>query len=77
MLGDFNLPTLKWPENGLEDGYVRPLDQKFYDLFQLCGLAQFVHEPTHWPSGTTLDLVLTSEPELMGEVVVLPPLPPL
>ena len=75
LMGDFNLPTLKWPEDGVELGYVSPLDRKFCDLFLLCGLTQFVHEPTHWPSGTTLDLILTSESELMGEVSVLAPLP--
>ena len=75
LMGDFNLPTLRWPEDSVEAGYVSPLDRKFCDLFSLCGLTQFVHEPTHWPAGTLLDLVLTSEPELIGEVSVLPPLP--
>ena len=75
LMGDFNLPSLKWPEDGVEAGYVSPLDRKFFELFSLCGLTQFVHEPTHWPAGTLLDLVLTSEPELMGEVSVLEPLP--
>ena len=75
LMGDFNLPSLKWFEEGFGNVNVTPLDQNFCDLFALCGLTQFVHEPTFWPSGNVLDLVLTSEPELIGEVSVLAPLP--
>ena len=73
LMGDFNLPTLKWPVDGLEMGYVSPVDQAFSDLFAVSGLTQTVHLPTYFPSGNVLDLVLTSEPELIGGVSVEPP----
>ena len=75
LMGDFNLPTLKWPEEGFETDYVSPLDQAFVDLFARCGLTQTVHEPTYIPSGNLLDLVLTSEAEAIGEVTVAAPFP--
>ena len=60
LLGDFNLPTLKWYQTGLPDGYIAPLDQKFSDVFSISGLRQWVHEPTFLPSGNILDLVFTT-----------------
>ena len=75
MLGDFNLPTLKWPESGIEEGYIAPLDMKFYDQFLLLGLVQVVHMPTFVQSGNVLDLVFAADAEAVGEVSVSAPLP--
>ena len=75
VMGDFNLPSLKWPIDGLEVGYISPLDQSFYDLFLILGLNQLVHGPTYVPSGNVLDLIFTSEVESFGEVSILSPLP--
>ena len=47
----------------------------FFDAFLTVGLHQWVTEPTFPKSGNTLDLVLTSEPDRIGAIEVLPPLP--
>ena len=76
VLGDFNLSSLRWSEQGdLLEGYVRPLDQEFYEVFLEVGLRQIVCQPTFALSGNTLDLVLVSNAESVGNVEVLPPLP--
>ena len=62
VLGDFNLPSVVWDqEQGFNAGYVRPVDRLFLDCFAACGLTQYVLEGTFFPSGNTLDLVLSSE----------------
>ena len=76
LMGDFNLPSLDWAgEQPVLEQYVSPLDRSFYDVFLSVGLVQLVREQTHDISGNTLDLVLVSDEENVGEVVVLPPLP--
>ena len=75
ILGDFNLSSLKWLSDGIETGYITPIDRSFYEWFLDLGLHQYVHSPTFIPSGNILDLVFSSDPELVGEVVVLAPLP--
>ena len=76
VLGDFNLPSLRWSSaTGVLSHYVSPKDRYFYDVFSSAGLVQLVVEPTYVPSGNILDLVLVSDSELVGEVIVLGPLP--
>ena len=75
LLGNFNLPSLRWASEEIEPIYVTPLDQSFYDLFLILGLTQVVHDATFPSSGNILDLVLTSEVESTGEVYILSPLP--
>ena len=75
VMGDFNLPSLSWPVDGVELGYVTPFDRSFCDLFMLLGLTQHVHSPTFFPSGSVLDLLLCSESESVGDVTVCLPFP--
>ena len=74
ILGDFNLPSLTWDEDNIPD-YVPPTDQLFLDTFLSLGLSQLVRECTFPRSGNILDLVLVTDPDRVGVVQVLPPLP--
>ena len=76
VLGDLNLPGIQWSQSGcLPVGSYPPLETKFMDVFESKGLVQWVSEPTFPRSGNTLDLVLTSEWDRIGSVIVQPPLP--
>ena len=72
VLGDFNLPAIDWlrPNEPLP-----PLERMFADTFLAVGLNQWINEPTFPKSGNILDLVLTSEPDRVGSVEVMAPLP--
>ena len=72
ILGDFNLPSIDWSSPML---HCPPLERMFLDTFLTVGLHQWVTEATYPKSGNTLDLVLTSESDRMGTLVVMPPLP--
>jgi hypothetical protein len=72
ILGDFNLPSLRWSDNLI--GYISPVDLEFLNCFSFLGLHQWVEEATIG-SGNILDLVLTSESDRVSAVSVLPPLP--
>ena len=72
LMGDFNLPTLKW------DGDIfrsSSSDLRFLDCFTNLGLTQWVKQPTFLSSGNILDIVLTSEEDRIDNVEVLPPFP--
>jgi len=75
VLGDFNLPSLRWFLADVLEGPVSPHDREFLDCFDSLGLIQWVRTPTFLPSGNVLDLVLTSEPDRIGDVRTLAPLP--
>ena len=75
ILGDFNLPSLKWSEPSVLDSYITPNDRFFYDCFVECGLTQWVTFGTFYPSGNILDLILSSDEDRVGEVYAVPPLP--
>ena len=75
LLGDFNLPSLKWSEPNILDHYIVPNDRFFYNCFVECGFSQWVTFGTFFPSGNILDLILTSEDDRVGEVYAVPPLP--
>ena len=51
---------------------ILPIDELFMDTFAQLGLTQVVEEPTIYPSGNLLDLVLLSHAERLGDCVVLP-----
>ena len=78
ILGDFNLPSLKWSETtqaSVWDSYVTPTDRFFFECFSECGLSQWVDFGTFFPSGNILDLVLSSDEDRVGEVYAAPPFP--
>jgi hypothetical protein len=75
VLGDFNLPTLVWQLDDVVERYVTPNDLSFLECFTSVGLTQWVGESTFVSSGSILDLFLTSEPDRVGSVDVLAPLP--
>ena len=75
ILGDFNLPSLKWGAVDMLDQYISPLDSNYYDSFAIAGLTQWVEQPTFLPSGNVLDLLLTTDADVVGSIDVLPPLP--
>ena len=74
VMGDFNLPSIVW---GNEPQAVRASrsEAAFLDAFTALGLSQVVEEPTNFPSCNTLDLLLLSHGERLGDYSVLPPLP--
>ena len=72
LLGDFNMPTISWL-NEVPDQNISVCDFMFLDLFQTFGLHQWVREPTFISSGNILDLILTSDPHRIQDVVVFPP----
>ena len=74
VVGDFNLPSIGWLQ---DDQTVRcsASDKMFLETFSSLGLTQWVLEPTFPRSGNILDIVLTTEPDRVGTLDVLPPLP--
>ena len=74
IMGDFNLPTIKWGNDLAYDG-ISNSDLRFYHCFLSLGLNQWVHESTYYISGNILDLVFSSEEDRVGDVKVCPPFP--
>ena len=72
LLGDFNLPAVDWSSLSL---HCPPLEQMFLNTFLSLGLHQWVTEATYPRSGNILDLVLTTEPDRIGHISVMAPLP--
>ena len=70
ILGDFNLPSIVWSDEGEMLGGEGKIDRMFMDCFNTAGLTQWVLEPTFVSSGNTLDLFLTSELDRVGAVTV-------
>ena len=75
VLGDFNLPSLKWDSSLPSGGYVPPHEMDFYNMFLTAGLTQWVVEGTYCRSGNILDLALSSQDDVVGDVLVEAPLP--
>ena len=46
LMGDFNLPSLKWNLPPITSHYIPPSEQLFLDCFDSLGLLQWVSEPT-------------------------------
>ena len=75
VLGDFNLPAVNWAIRRAHTLSYDRLTDALLDCFNSLGLHQWVTFPTFLTSGNTLDLILTSEPDRVGEVFPAPPLP--
>ena len=75
LMGDFNLPSLKWSEGDILDRYIPPVHRQFLECFTMLGMTQWVREGTFTLSGNILDLVLTSDQDRIGSVCVLSSLP--
>ena len=74
VLGDFNLPSVKWSADVIFHG-VSQNDQVFVDCCVASGLLQWVKEPTFVTSVNILDVFFTSEDDWVGDVDVLAPFP--
>ena len=74
VIGDLNLPNVSWHSKTSAQG-SSALERLFMDVFVSLGLTQWVSEPTFPRSGNTLDIVLTSEEDRVGGILVMPPLP--
>ena len=75
LMGDFNLPSLRWENDNPAESYISRTDSKFLDVFTDLGLTQTVTEPTNFPSSNILDLCLLSHRERLGSASIKPPLP--
>ena len=67
LLGDFNLPALKWCSIVVLEGKMSTLDASYLNMFLLLGLKQWVWEEPFHPFGNVLDLVFTSDDDV-GDV---------
>ena len=71
ILGDFNFPTIDW-EQMTHRGNISTLSStSFLSLARSLGLKQMVDQPTH--GLIVLDVLLTSQPRIIGKLRVLPP----
>ena len=76
MLGDFNLPSITWTSADQPPlGSVPPSEARLLEVILSTGWTQWVTEPTFPRSGNTLDLLFTMEPDCIGKIEVLEPLP--
>ena len=78
MLGDFNLPGIKWDETRSENvlpNRATSFDCSFYEIFLQVTLTQLVCEPIFTKSNNILDLISASKTEQVVDVAILPPLP--
>ena len=69
-MGDFNLPSIIWTEDGGMLGGEGRVDRMFLECFAAAGLTQWVMEATFVSSGNTLYLFLTSEVDRVGSIKV-------
>ena len=72
--GDFNLPSVTWSDDGASitpsPTYGRELNDLFLDLINDANLEQMVQQPTRQKN--ILDLVLSSHPDMISNVDVVP-----
>ena len=69
VMGDFNLPSLLWNQSPAP---VAGVDKLFLFAFLTLGLTQWVTEATFPHSGNILDLILTTDDDRIGTVVLTP-----
>jgi len=74
IAGDFNLPSINWSDNGAT---VLPLPTNGRELNSLClelmddsSLEQLVYQPTR--QGNILDIVLTTDPDMISDIDIVP-----
>ena len=76
IVGDFNLPDINWSSvTSISLHRESSLPGSFLELFRSCGLIQWVTQPTYPRSGNTLDLLLTTDHDRIGDVCTEAPLP--
>ena len=77
LLGDLNLPTLKWNmlSHDLSPSAPSRRDELFMSCFSELGLTQWIQEPTYIYSNNILDIILTTEDDTIIDSGTLPPLP--
>ena len=78
VIGDFNLPGISWSSNvdvGVPTNEGSPIERQFVDIFNSIGLTQWISEATFPRSGNTLDLLLSTEPDRVGDISIEPPFP--
>lgn len=76
VIGDFNLPGISWDSQMYgHTNQGSPMEKQFVDTFNLLGLTQWITGVTFPRSGNTLDLLLTTELDRVGDVSVEPPFP--
>lgn len=73
ILGDFNLPSIDWADES--GASISTVDDRYLNLFTTLGLHQHITEATFIPSGNIIDLLLTSDPDRVMDVYILPPFP--
>ena len=71
LMGDFNYPSVNWSSRYVHDSASSEA-QLFVDCLDDCFLTQHVKSPTRLQA--TLDLVITSDPDLVHEVEAIAPL---
>ena len=69
ILGDFNLSSVSWPYD-CEAHISNTTERLFVDTFNDLGLTQCIHQATH-SKGKVLDLLLTSDTQLVDNICVL------
>lgn len=83
VLGDFNYPSIKWHKDGsasvqASNGRLSSLSYDFWKTTNDLGLVQCITEPTFIKASmkptNVLDLLLTDDPGLIGEITMGPPL---
>ena len=75
-MGDFNLPNIDWVDNTVSGGDSTFASQ-FFDATQDALLIQHSLEPTrhrHGQTSSTLDLVFTSDPDMIQDLSQSPPI---
>ena len=74
-MGDFNLPSINWSHSYPLSLEYDPLTTLFTNCFNQLGLHQWIKVPTFTRSNNILDLVFTTEPDRIGDVRSISPLP--
>lgn len=74
LLGDFNLPNIRWQNQPPTLQPFSSIASDFMDVCTLFSLTQLITKPTRITQSVsnTLDLVLTSRPDLVSNITYLP-----
>ena len=70
VLGDFNLDSVKWDNNNINNiNTSNNLHLRYTNVFEDHCLSQLLKSPTHY-KGNILDLVLTDEPNIVRDIYI-------
>lgn len=74
LMGDFNFPNISWKSDQPVSSSQTSNTNEFLDLCSLFNFSQIVTKPTRITNDTanTLDLILTTYPEVVSEIAYLP-----